>query len=199
VRHPLVVRVLHLAIATGVAVQLFTSEFMKAPRPGRTASAWQSGNFLVHDLTGLAVLAAVTAMAAALATMRRRGGLRHVMPWVQAAGRAAIVRELAALATRPLAGAGRLFTVARTIQGTGLALLAVLGGTGWAMHGPLGRGERLEGAMALLKEVHEAAGSLLWVWLALHVAMALPALLAGRRAVLDIFRFGRGAVPPPRA
>lgn len=195
-RHPATIRLLHLALVAGVAAQLFTSEFMKAPRPDRVPSAWQLGNFVVHDRAGLALLGTVACMVVALAAMRRRGGLRRVLPWTQRAGRDALAREIAGLLRQPRTGAARLFTVARTIQGAGLALLLFLGASGWAMHGPLSRGERLEGAMHLVKEAHEAAAGLLWPWLALHVAMALPALLDGRRAILDIFRFGRRAAPP---
>ncbi len=190
-RHPLSIRLLHLALIAGVAVQLFTSEFMKAPRPGRVLTEWQLGTFVVHDRIGLVVLGTLAAMVLRLAAMRRRGGLRHVLPWTAAAGRTSLRRELAGLVARPLEGAARLFTVARAVQGAGLALLLVLGATGWAMHGPLSRGEPLEGVLRLVREVHESAGDLLWVWLGVHAAMALPALLSGRTAVLDVFRFGR--------
>jgi len=196
VRHPLSIRLLHLALIAGVAVQLFTSEFMKAPRPGRVLTDWQLGTFIVHDRVGLVVLGALAAMVLRLAAMRRRGGLRHMLPWTAATGRASLRRELAGLVARPLEGAARLFTVARTVQGAGLALLLVLGATGWAMHGPLSGGERLEGVLRLVKEVHETAGDLLWAWLGVHVAMALPALLSGRTAGLDVFRFGRRDAPP---
>jgi hypothetical protein len=195
VRHPLSIRLLHLALIAGVAAQLFTSEFMKAPRPGRTLTDWQLGTFVVHDRVGLVLLGALAAMALRLAAMRRRGGLRHVMPWSAASGRASLRRELAGLVARPVEGAARLFTVARAVQGAGLVLLLVLGATGWAMHGPLSRGERLDGVLHLLKEVHETAGDLLWPWLGLHVAMVLPALLSGRTAVLDVYRFGRRDAP----
>lgn len=195
-RFPLAIRLLHAALLVGLAVQLFTSEFMKTPRPGRTLSDWQLGNFVTHDWTGLTMLGLVTGLALRIALQRRRGGLRRVLPWVRADGRGAVVRELRTLAFEPRTGVRRLFTLARTIQGLGLMLVLFMGASGWAMHGPLGRGERLEGLMHLVKEAHETAGGLLWPWLGLHVAMALPALLDRRFAVLDIFRFGRAAAPP---
>lgn len=193
-RHPLIVRILHLALIAGIAVQLFTSEFMKTPRPGRVLTDWQLGNFVVHDRAGLILLGVVAAFALRRVAMRRRGGLSVFVPWARAQGRAALAQEGAALLRSPREASQRLFQTARTVQGLGLALLVFLGASGWTMHGPLGRGERLVGAMHLLKEAHEFAGDLLWFWLALHLALALPPLLLGRRhAVLDIFRFGSGA------
>lgn len=201
-RFPLLIRLLHLALLAGLAVQLVTSEFMKTPRAGRTLSDWQLGNFLTHDWTGLAMLGLAAGLVLRIALQRRTGGLRRVLPWTQAAGRAGLARELRTLVAEPRTGVRRLFTVARTIQGVGLLLVLVLGASGWAMHGPLGRGERLVGTMRLVNELHETAGGLLWPWLGLHLAMALPALFERRFAVLDIFRFGaRPAAPAagPRA
>lgn len=190
-RHPLTLRLLHLAMIAGIATQLFTSEFMKAPRIGRTISDWQLGNFVVHDGVGLVLLGVLAAFLVREAAMRRRGGLAVFVPWAGAEGRSALAKEGIALLGTPRHAAQRLFRTARTVQGAGLALLAFLGTSGWAMHGPLDRGERLTGVLRLVRELHEAAGSLLWFWLALHVAIALPPLFAGRRAILDIFRFGR--------
>lgn len=198
-RFPLTIRLLHLALLVGLAVQLFASEFMKTPRAGRVLSDWQFGNFLTHDWTGLTMLGLAAGFLLRVASQRRSGGVRRLAPWSQAAGRASLVRELGTLVRDPRTGVRRLFSLARTIQGLGLGLVLFLGVSGWAMHGPIGRGERLQGAMHLLKEAHEIAGSLLWPWLGLHLAMALPALVDRRFSVLDIFRFGGRAAPPPSA
>lgn len=192
-RHPLAIRLLHLAIIAGVTTQLFTSRFMKAPRAGRELTEWQLWNFVVHDRAGFVILGLVAGFVLRRAVMHDRGGLPALAPWTGAAGRAALGNEARALLRRPREASQRLFRTARAVQGAGLALLAFLGASGWAMHGPLGRGERLTGAMHLLKETHEAAGTLLWFWLAVHAAIALPPLLAGRRTILDIFRFTRAA------
>ena len=198
-RHPLFVRLLHVGFVAGAAMQLFTSEFMKMPRPGRTLSAWQSGNFLVHDRVGTALLVTVALYLVARAFFGKPRGLAHFFPWGSATGRSALARELGAVARLQPQASQRLFTAARAVQGAGLALMIFMGSTGFLLGQAVDAGGTLSPAMRLVKEAHEAGGSLLWAFLAAHVAIALPHLLARRFAILDIFRFRAPRTEGPAA
>ncbi len=196
-RHPLLVRLLHLLFIVGACVQLFSSEFMKSPRPGRVLTSWQAGNFTLHDWSGTVMLGLALLYVAVRVLRGNARGPLHFFPWARAADRATLKRELGALLRREPESPRRLFVTARAIQGFGLLLVVFMGSSGVLLGQAIGTGVPLSTTMRAVKEVHEAGGSVLWAYLALHVAVIVPMLLARRFAVLDIFRVRPPTSAPP--
>lgn len=173
-------RILHWLLAITVTFQLASSLFM-ADTPTQFL-------FPIHELIGLISFASVVAF---WFFAHLYGELRFLLPW-NAAGGAAVVRDLRGLLHGRLPPAGRRVGLSGFVHGLGLLAL-----TGSALTGldlfflvPLGAhaGPAEASAFTSMSLHHAFFGKLVWVYFVGHVLFALLHQARGGRVLGGIFR-----------
>ncbi len=178
-------RVLHSLFALLMVGQLFTESFMRHPKPGRVLTHEQALFFEAHEFVGLALLFIVAARFALL--IGNGSDIARLFPWASKAGLARIVADLKSLPRSlfqdPNQHEG---AIAGSIHGFGLLLGLGLGLTGSFIFAGMNPDGSMDTATHGIKEVHEVLGTLLWIYVIGHVAMAIVHQLMGHRSLQRI-------------
>ncbi|MCA0994198.1 cytochrome b/b6 domain-containing protein [Alloyangia pacifica] len=169
-RHTRLTRLLHGLLALAVVVQLASSLGMIPDRPDRP------GNLLfeVHESIGIASMALVLAFW--LWSLSRRHGtqLGALFPWLSGPRRRAlkadILRHITALRHLRMPAHQANAPLASAVHGLGLCLVTLMAGTGTLY---LLSGASSPREAGLTMEVHEALGSVVWVYLVGHAGMGV--------------------------
>ncbi|MZR32003.1 cytochrome b/b6 domain-containing protein [Sneathiella litorea] len=180
-------RFLHFLFAFGIVAQLLTSEWMVHPKPDRAA------NFLyeIHEKLGVALL--VVLVIHWLWSLVRRGPVPfgQVFPWASATRRAALWQDikhyLASILKLRLPGVDEPSPLAGAIQGVGLVIATVMAATGTLIFFNIGENGQFSSWLALVKEVHEFFGPVLWAYLVVHVGASVLHEILGHRIIHPMF------------
>lgn len=184
-------RLLHLAVALGIIIQMVTSLVMVHPKPGRLGD----GFYVIHETLGLVVMFVLAAhWLWMLAGYAGQPGL--LFPWFSKNGYATLRddarRYLAALAERRLPADDTPSPLAGALQGIGLLAGTVLAATGVVLWMAIVPDQRLSPNMRIVKEIHEMMGPVMWAFLAIHPTAGLIHELAGHGTLRRMFSL-RGA------
>ena len=181
-------RLLHLFVALGVTTQMLSSLVMIYPKPGRLSNQW----YEVHEAAGISLLAVVSLhWLWALARTIWRGETLMLFPWLSTTKLRAlwedVVETLDGLRHARLPDGRETKPLPTAVQGAGLLLALFMAGTGTI----LALGMAPDGGLSLLlravKDVHEAAAPLIWVYLIAHPLLGLAHQLAGHRTLSRMF------------
>jgi cytochrome b561 len=181
-------RLLHLCLAAGISAQMFVSLVMITPKPGRDPNSWYS----VHETLGIVLFAilAVYWLRAILKTIQG-GEPMMLFPWLSPARLGALAQDIGAylrdLARFRLSGDDGTRPLPAAIQGLGLMIGLILGGTGTVLAFGIVPGVKLSPVLHDIKELHEAFGPLMWGYLAIHPTMAILHQLAGHKTLNRMF------------
>lgn len=191
-RYDPVTRLLHLAIAVGVTLQMATSLVMVYPKPGRLPNQW----FEVHEVLGLTLLALITAhWLWSVSRTALTGEPMMLFPWFSRQRMSELADDIRATAReaahfRLPAGDGAK-PLPAAFQGLGLLLGLFLAATGAVLAFGMAPDGRTGPVVHAVKEAHEVAAPLMWGYLAVHPALAILHQMAGHRTLSRIFGIGR--------
>jgi len=186
---------IHLAIVCLVAFQLFSEQLMEIPKPGEAVDDVQALFLLLHEWNGFIVLGLAVLF---LLLRADKSQQRHsLFPWLSTAGWKGLFKEIA----HDVPGwfRGKLnkpedsFHIASTVHGLGILLLIGLGATGIIVFAGLEPNGYMDRDTKLIKDLHTDMGTLIWIFVLGHSAMALLHQLAGHRVFQSIFSAKAGA------
>ena len=187
-------RFLHLLLAVGISIQLLISEIMTHPKPGRLGDIF----YEIHEYLGLALLGVVVLHWLWAAIRRGSVPFTQLFPWLTPSCYYPLwedtQRYLSHTTRLRLPKSESPSPLANAIQGLGLATALLLGITGIILflNAPP-EGQRMTGWLHDVKEVHEAFGSILWVYLFAHTSMGLLHQLVGHNSVHSMLFFWKPA------
>lgn len=190
------IRWLHFGLAFSVTFQLFLSLGMEASDQAEGLTQWW---LIGHELFGLLALGLVVLHWGWLQG-GHDGGWKRLFP-LGGTGWQAVKEDLRRLMQLRLPRGGPRPGLPSLVEGLGLSVVTVQGLVGltmFAVRPPMGE---LPEKLDWLTEWHAALGSLVWVYWAGHVGMALLHRITGGDAVREISPFRHRAVsaPKPRA
>jgi len=190
-----ITRLLHWGIAIGIPLQLISEELMKRPKPGRIRSDEQIFFFDMHEWVGMLLLTLIVLRLIWGVMGMGDGRLSKLFPFATAAGRKGMMHELRTEVPGWLKGKfeppEKEDYIAGLVHGLGVLLVLALGASGAVMLYGMEDSGRMLGFVHTMKELHEALGELLWIYLVGHVGMALVHQLLGHRSLQRIFSFRR--------
>jgi cytochrome b561 len=186
-----IVRWLHAGIALTVVIQLTTSGIMQVPQPGRALLEPQHFFFVMHEWSGMTLVALLVLHWLWVSGGHLAGGWGHLYPWFSRSRLRALfaclkalpawLREAHSLPPKtmdPLAGA---------VHGLGLLTITAMALTGAAMVLGMGSGGSMGGFLRAVRWAHVFIASLVWAYLFGHVAMAVLHQVRGERLVTKMF------------
>ncbi|MDR3438652.1 cytochrome b/b6 domain-containing protein [Telmatospirillum sp.] len=190
-RYDPLTRLLHVTIAIGITVQMLVSLVMVYPKPGRLPNEW----FAIHETLGV-VLCGVLATHWLWSVLRTlvSGEPMRLFPWFSRSRLSeladdirATVRELGRLRLPNGEGTEAFPAV---VQGLGLLLGLFLAGSGTILALGMAPDGTMSSLVHAIKEAHETAAPLMWVYLAAHPTLGILHHLAGHKTLDRVFGFG---------
>jgi cytochrome b561 len=185
--HP-ISRLLHLLLGVGIVSQLATSLVMAPPRPGRPENLF----YEMHETVGIGLLAVVALYWLWMVARSWRGnGVGGLLPWFSSARRRDLWADIVATAGEmrqlrmPTDDGPRPLPMA--VQGLGLLLALFMAASGTVIGISMGPDGHLPALVDLVKELHESAASLMWVYLIGHSLMGALHQVAGHRSLSRMF------------
>ena len=182
--HTRATRLVHMALAAAIAVQLLASLVMATPLHGH-----ENVFFEIHEYGGLVTL--VLASGFWLVALRRRRGtpMALLLPWFSDEGRKAVWLDLQrhwqSLRERTVPEAAHLSPLASAVHGLGLLLVSAMALTGALFYLAILAGATKSTWATLDIELHALLASLVWAYLIGHSGMALLHHFSRRRP-LDV-------------
>ena len=165
---------------------------MKRPKPGRIRDDVQVFFFEVHEWIGMLALTFVL-LRLGWALLSQEASWLRLFPYFSAKARKQLPQELKHemlnMFKAKFAESGQQSPLSGIVHGLGLLLVLALGATGAVMLYGMEESGQMTGLVHLAKEVHEALGGLLWVYLIAHVGMALLHTLLGHGVLRRMFCF----------
>jgi cytochrome b561 len=186
-----IVRWLHAGIALTVVIQVLTSGIMQVPQPARALVEPQHFFFVMHEWSGMTLVALLVLHWLWVSGGHLVGGWGHLYPWFSPSRRRALFASLKALpawlreahslqpeAINPLAGA---------VHGLGLLTITAMALTGVAMVLGIGPGGSMGGFLRAMRWTHGFIANFMWAYVIGHVAMAVLHQMRGERLVTKMF------------
>jgi len=186
-----VTRWLHLGLAFAVANQLFCSLLMEVPEPGAVRTHSEQLFFLIHERSGLAVLALMGGHWLWGLAGHVSEGWGHLFPWFSRERIRRLGSDLRSVPewfsqkfpsqeseTIPLTGA---------VHGLGLLAVTAMGLTGGAIFWGMAPDGSAGSFVEAVKEIHGFLAIFVWAYLIGHVGMAFFHHRLGHRTLADMF------------
>ena len=165
---------------------------MKRPKLGRIRDDMQVFFFEVHEWIGMLVLTLVL-LRLGWSLLSQEASWLRLFPYFSVKGREQLPNELKhevlSMFKAKFAESGQQSPLSGIVHGLGLLLVLALGATGAVMLYGMEASGQMSGLVHLAKEVHEALGGLLWIYLIAHVGMALLHTLLGHSVLRRMFCF----------
>jgi len=165
---------------------------MKRPKLGRIRDDVQVFFFEMHEWVGMLILTLVL-MRLMWSLMSEESSWSRLFPYLSGDGRRQlpnkVKHEVLDMLKGKFAESGQKSPLSGIVHGLGLLLVLALGATGAVMLYGMEASGQMTGLVHLAKEVHEALGGLLWVYLIAHVGMALLHTLLGHGVLHRMFGF----------
>jgi cytochrome b561 len=182
-------RLLHLFLAIGIFVQLLISEIMDEPESDHPADLF----YLVHEFLGLALLGILGVYWVWVVIRKSETSFFQLFPWLSVSRYQPILEDLKkytkSILSLGLPDSESPSPLAKAVQGAGLVVALLLGVSGLLIFLYAPPDGELDGWLHLIEEIHEAFGSILWVYLVAHISMAMLHQLAGHSRTKDMFFF----------
>jgi len=182
-------KMLHFLIAGGMIFELVIENWMLHPKSGEAATAYHVLFFGAHEFIGISLLVIVITRFMLMAGNRQ--DFLRLFPWFEKGGCQSLVNELKNALPGWFSGnlkdVGEQDFLAKTVHGLGLLLALGLGCTGLMLFieiSPEGTTSALE---HVATEAHKLMGTLLWIFIIAHIAMATYHQLLGHRVLQYIF------------
>ncbi len=182
----LTIRWLHFGLAVSVTLQLFLSLVMEEPGEAEGVEAWA---FMAHELFGLTAFSFALLHWPWLLT-GHDGGLGRLFPWDRR-GMRTVVADLVSLLRLRLPAGGPRPGLPALVEGAGLTLVTLQGAVGFVIFVLSPPQGEIPEAFEWLGEIHEALGSLIWIYWFGHGGMALAHHLTGDATLRRISPFTR--------
>jgi cytochrome b561 len=184
-RHALTTRLLHLLLAIAVLMQLFDTQLMGVPRPGRVLGSMQLRAFGLHEYVGLAAMAIVGLFWLSLAVRRVGTAPGRLFPWFSAAHRAELWADvklhLEAARKFALPNPEHSESLAAATHGLGLVIALAMAATGTVGWLTWDQAAGMRPFTHTLFEAHGAVANLLWAYFIVHVGAAVLHEFLGHR------------------
>ncbi len=172
-------RLLHLFLAIGIVAELGFSLVMVYPKPGRQGDVF----YALHEIWGQVSLGVL--LIHWIWCMTRTGPVAFslLFPWFSRSRYRAIQEDIQRYAVQAarfrLPDSAQASPLASAVQGLGLSVATLLGGSGLCLFFAMdAQGAMTDWAHAV-KDAHEVLGSLMWLYLAVHVSMGILHQWAG--------------------
>jgi cytochrome b561 len=182
-------RLLHLLTAIGISLQLIVSEIMEEPESDHPADIFY--NF--HEYFGLVLLVILVAYWFWVAIRKNEASFTQLFPWFFQSRYQSILLDVQRYAKSMLSlglpDNNSPSPLAKAVQGAGLVVALMLGASGLLIFLYAPPDGEMRGWLHLVEEIHEAFGSLLWVYLIAHLSMALLHQMAGHSRIRYMFLF----------
>jgi len=182
-------KVLHFLIAGGMIVELILENWMQRPKSGETITTSQVLFFGAHEFIGVSIL--VIVMTRFMLMIGNRKDFLRLFPWFDKGGCQSLVRELKSdlpgWFSGKLKDTGEQDFLAKSVHGLGLLLALGLGLTGLLLFIEISPKETISALGNGAMEVHDVMGTLLWIFISGHIAMAIYHQLLGHRVLQYIF------------
>ncbi|MCB1873363.1 MAG: cytochrome b/b6 domain-containing protein [Gammaproteobacteria bacterium] len=175
-------RWLHVGLGLGIPLQLLSEAFMKHKATiiehgvPRARTAMETNFFAMHEAIGIALFFLIV-LHILWSITRAGGGLGRLFPYFSTGGSTALIEELKQV---PGWLSGKLHETAEesmlagAVHGLGLLLVLGMGLTGITIFFGMDEASgNITGVTHDIAEVHEALGSLIWVYLIGHVSMVV--------------------------
>lgn len=197
----LITRLLHLALASGVTLQLLLSTIMQRPRPGTVATTLESLAFSLHEVIGLSLALVIPCWLLWLLLRRDEPTAGELFMWTRRAGRLAMsgaIRRVLTDAWRGLLTVeGEIQPLVRSVHGLGILcvlLMACSGILAW-----LGMDETgaLTGWARIALDIHQLTANFMWLFLIGHAGMALLHQYRGEATISRMFSLRKRAGNKP--
>ena len=188
-RYNKTIRILHLMLMLGVLAQLCSELLMQVPKPGESIDQMAGFFFSIHQLIGFVVL--IIAITYLMVIMEHSKHKNRLFPWLDATLRAELIREI----QRDIPGWFRgvlpspdqAHLLAGTVHGLGLILATGLGLSGSVIYLGINSDGSMPPPIHTIKELHEILGTLMWIFMAGHLVMALLHQVKGHQVLQKIF------------
>ena len=185
-------RLLHLLMVIGVMLQLLTSLAMDYPKPGRPENEW----YEFHEIVGLCLFGIfIVHWLWSIIGSLVFGEALMLFPWGSARRRSELMQDIRTTAEElrhfRLPVSDRLQPLPAAIQGLGLLLGLFMAATGMVLFFGIDPNVKMSNLTHDVKEIYEAAATLLWVFVAIHPTLGILHQLAGHKSLSRIFDFGR--------
>jgi len=178
-------RLLHMAMALAVSLQLLLSLVM-VPPDEEHASTLARLAFEAHQWVGLAAVVVVILHWLWSAISRQDGGLPHLFPWSSRA-RSAIKDDLAKLTNRELPEAGPRGGLPGLVHGLGFLAVTGMALSGLVFFILFPENGKPGATVETVAKIHGFVANFVWVYWFGHVAMALGHRRAGHPNVKNMF------------
>jgi len=189
VRYSAEEKIFHFMIAGGMIFELVIENWMKRPKTGETLTMSQTLFFGAHEFVGITLL--VIVMTRFMLMIGEQKDFLRLFPWFEAEGRQGLANELKGDLPGWFSGnlkdTGEQDFLAKTVHGLGLLLALGLGLTGLLLFIEISPEETMGSLGHGAMEVHELMGTLLWVFIIAHFAMAIYHQLLGHKVLQCIF------------
>jgi len=187
-----ITRLLHWGIAVGIPLQLISEELMKRPKPGRIRTDEQIFFFDMHEWVGMLLLTLIVLRLLWGVIGMGEGRLSKLFPYLTPKGRIGILNEFRTevpgwFRGKFAAPEKNEDYIAGLVHGLGVLLILALGTSGAVMLYGMEESGQMLGVVHDMKELHEALGSVLWIYLIGHVGMAVVHQVLGHRSFQRIF------------
>ena len=166
-------RLIHLALASTIIVQLMTSLWMEKPKNG------QEGNwfFEIHEYSGLLALGFAFTFWLVMILRRKGTPFGLLFPWLVAQRRLALWRDLKThfhhILKRHLPDYSAESPLASAVHGLGLLLILLMSMTGGLYYLALNLALTKSVWAELVIETHEIFSTFVWVYLIAHSVLGI--------------------------
>jgi len=187
-KHDLITRWLHAAIAVAITFQLLVSQLMAAPEPGHPSAGFGAWAYDAHEAVGLTVLGLLVLHWLWKFTGHVYGGMGRLFPWFSAIRRREIGEELKLLTARRFRDIPERGALAGAVHGLGLLAATAMAVTGGAIFLGMGENGGMSASIHVVREIHEFIANFMWAYLIGHAGMAVLHQWLGHRTLSDMFR-----------
>lgn len=181
-------RWLHFGIALSVTLQMVLSLVMEAPDPRHPVAGLDASAFEMHESVGLVVFGLLLLRWLFLFSGHIPLGAEHLFPWFSRQKRAVMIGEIRQQwAGRRLDDTRQFSAVAGAIHGLGLLVASIMAITGVIIYFGMAENGAMPPIVDAVKELHEGASTLMWIYLIGHAGIGMVHQWLGHRTLSDMF------------
>ncbi len=187
-KHDLITRWLHAAIAVAITFQLLVSQLMAVPEPGHPSTGFGAIAYGTHEATGLTVMGLLILYWLWKFTGHVYGGMGQLLPWLSTTRRQEIREELTLLAMRRFHDIPERSALAGAIHGLGLLTATAMAATGGIIFLGMAKDGGTPVFIHIVEEIHGIIANLMWAYLIGHASIAVLHQWLGHRTLSNMFR-----------
>ncbi len=186
-----ITRWLHLGLAFAVASQLFSSLLMEPPEPGELRTQSERLFFLIHERSGLTVLALICIHWLWGFAGHVSEGWGHLFPWFSKKRLYSIKSDLRAVPEWLRRGLpsqeNETTALTGAVHGLGLVVATAMGLTGGVIFLGMAPDGSVSSSIKAIEEIHGFLGNFVWAYFVGHAGMAFFHHYLGHKTLIDMF------------